>query len=458
MDLFRILAVYLTQVLAGWLVVEQLAGRAFTVEGPGKLARCLLLGPAVLALQMMAYHLVGTTFSLPAVLLPWWLIALFRHGRVQIRPRPSGRASRAESLLIAGATVLFLVLLWQGLRIPVYHGDEINNFAVNARVFEVHRSLAPEALASMRAVGHPEYPPLIALNETLLFLAQEAGFGYAVKPFFALAWLAWALLVVELVGRRLPPLLALSVGTIALAVPELFDFALGGKGDLRLIAGLLFGVLEGRAFLSHRAEPSAGRRFFAFGAAAVTCGLTKNEGLALATLGVLALLPTALRHLSPARAVGCAGLTLAVVWSWPAFKLVHGIRDVYLAKADPTANLNRVGEIAATLIGHPFRSELGPAPTWGVLSLVAPLALLVGFAVRPSRRRELGWLAAGLALHFLLYVAVFAATPRDLDWHLETAGPRLLFHLAPWLVVILAAATLREPPAAVRARGSAGPP
>ena len=48
-------------------------------------------------------------------------------------------------------------------------------------------------------------------------------------------------------------------------------------------------------------------------------------------------------------------------------------------------------------------------------------------------------LGLGLFTHVALYAAVFTATPHQLEWHVATAGPRLLFHTAPWLVLILVA-------------------
>jgi hypothetical protein len=439
MSALLVLAVYLTQIVAGLVVVELLHGRgAFHGGGPGRrFARALLLGPAAIALELMAFHALGVPIALPFALVPWWLAALALARRLVQPPAERDEPTQGfERALAAVALAGFAVLLFVGTRFPVYRGDEVNNFAVNARVFEVHRSLAPDALNGLIENGHPEYPPLVALNETLLFQAEGDTLGFAAKPFFSLAWLAWALLVVEAV-RKLAPPLAVCAALLAMLVPELASFATRGMADLRLTATMLLLVLEARAFLRNVDERRA-RRAGAVAAAAVAAALTKNEGVAIATLATLALAPFAVRVLGARRAGLGALATLALVWTWPVFKAVHDIRDVYLGAAKPGLHLDQLGTIARELARLPFGSELGTQPSWGVLWLAAGIAAGIGFWSRTARR-ELGLLGLGLAVHVALYAAVFSATPHDLRWHLSTAGPRLLFHTAPWLVLILAA-------------------
>jgi len=58
------------------------------------------------------------------------------------------------------------------------------------------------------------------------------------------------------------------------------------------------------------------------------------------------------------------------------------------------------------------------------------------------RRRELWLLWVFPAAQLLVYLVIFQLTPHPLEWHLETAMPRLLFHIAPiaflaaiWLIL-----------------------
>ena len=159
--------VYATQGLAGDLVGRALGGaRPARLE---RLAQALLLGPAAIALQMMLLSLLSIPFSLPVVLGPWWLAAavVWRRSRRAAGPMaavapavPSRAGARATAVLVSLALLLFAVLVWIGLRTPVFDSDPLNNFAFPARLFETHRSLAGDVIADLRAVGHLEYPPL----------------------------------------------------------------------------------------------------------------------------------------------------------------------------------------------------------------------------------------------------------------------------------------------------------
>jgi len=51
----------------------------------------------------------------------------------------------------------------------------------------------------------------------------------------------------------------------------------------------------------------------------------------------------------------------------------------------------------------------------------------------------------------LIYLVVFQLTPMDLNWHLDSALPRLLFHIGPiaflaavWLILEAQTTTLRS--------------
>jgi len=430
-------AVYATQLAAGRVVLA-LAGGAPRHGRAEGLARVLLYGPLALGVQLFVYHLAAVPHHLPLVLPPWWLAlgALALRGGLG-RPAAVER-SRAERAVLAAAAGLFALALVQGGAVPVYRGDEVNNFALNARVFELHASLAPDALMALADPGHPEYPPLIALNEALVFRAAGEARTFAVKPFFALAYLAFALLAAEACFRRLRPALAAPLALVVLALPEVNAYAAGGMADLRLAACVLLLALETDGAFR---RPSR-RALAGFVLAAGACAWTKNEGIAVATLAALGLAACPRRGGVSARGLAAgAAAVLVLAWSWPAFKAAHGLRDVYLSGAvreDPLANLDRLGAIASAFAGFPLHAELHGHPSWGVLWPLAGLAAAAAL-LRGGARRELIVPLALLALHLGVYAAVFVVTPRPLEWHLATAGPRLFFHATPWVLAVLIA-------------------
>ncbi len=324
------------------------------------------------------------------------------------------------------------------MQTPIYSSDAVRNFAIHAKVYAEHRSLAPDALNAIRVGGHREYPPVVALNEALLFQAA-ADTRYA-KPFFALAYLAFLLLVVEAVARRLRPAFAVPLGVLFLCLPQAAYAGGNAMADLPLTACFLLLGLELRSIL---AWPSAAG-VLRIGLLAGLAASIKNEGLAVGALALIALGLWGLRgaRLSRASLAGGAAIAVLLVAPWQAFKRAHGISERYLAHAvdqNPLENIDRVLPIARKFASVAFQPEQvgAPAPAfhgWLALAVLAYVALH-----RDRWRRTLPFLLA-LGVHVGLYAAVFLVTPRAFEWHIASASERLLLHTLPWLLLLCAAA------------------
>jgi hypothetical protein len=426
--------VYLMQLLVGVLAVAWLhPAREGAMPSPaGVVGRALLVGPAVLALQMMLMHVAGVPFSIRWTLGPWLLVALWRHRdlRRAFAGPSGGWAGLGLSLFAMG---LFVVTVVAGLREPIYAADVIRNFALMGRVFETHGSLAPEALKALTTGGHIEYPPLMALNESLVFRVAGDERAWLVKPFFALASLAWLLLVTDLFTSAWPPRLAVPGALLAMGVPSVAWGGMSGMADPRLMVSVLLLGMEARALLAGPSTATAAR----FGAYAVVAALTKNEGVALAAVSVVVLAGLGRGGVVPVRSR--AAILVAVLAGgglWQVFKAVHGIEERYLGPLQEAFSLGDLSRLGVVL-GHFHEVHVAPLLTLKSWPLV-PAVVVIGWglATRGVRGRVSLWLAV-LAAHVALYALVFAFTPKPLDWHLTTAARRLLTHTTPWVVLML---------------------
>jgi hypothetical protein len=449
--------VYATQLVAGWLVLGVLRppqpGRS-AWRDPRRWSRALLLGPALVALQMLALDALGLRFRLGLIVLPWWIPALLAWGARRARTLPGAWAGSPPSLPGAARPALALVLLLfgvalvAGLWMPVHTGDAMNQFALNARVFETHGGLAPDALRSLAIPGHVEYPPLVSLNEALLFLAGGPARALVIKPFFALAFLAWMLLVVEACFALLRAGLATLLALVALLAPAAALSATEGYADLRLAATVLLLGLAGRALWL---QPGR-RRLLLFALCAVACALTKLEGIAVGLAA--AALPTLLaarRRLPAGETALVLLLMLALVLAWPVYAHVQGLGRTALVGQewhDAGAALARLPGVLGTMLL--MMVDIGITERhWGVFWL-ATLALALWALRRPERRPAVSTVLLCLAAHLLLYAAVLSLTPADLEWHVTTAAPRLLMHVAPWALLAAALSQGRPESDAVR--------
>ena len=450
--------VYASQYVAGDVVVGALR-RGQPLRVTERVAQSLLLGPAALAAQMILFSLAGIPFSLGAILAPWWGALLLRRLMRRRGPvgvgcepaQPAGAARGAAVALVAAALVLWGGLLWLGLRSPVYESDPMNNYALAARIFETHRGLAGDDIAGLRAVGHVEYPPLVALNEALVFMAAGEERLRTVLPFFALAWLAFQLLVIAVACSRLRPWLAVPVASIALLVPELYGLGTVGLADLRLSACVLLLGLEARRLIRAPGGATAVR----LAAAAAACALTKNEGMVVAAVATLPLLWLVVRRRLGARA-GLASIALVVAAAtvWVGYLAAHGARGGYWSPAAVGESEGVAARLAAAIAGFwGFACASLPSPFYGVLWPAAAAATLAGLIGGRSRRETLATLAALLA-HLGLYSLLLAVISQPVEWSVVTSAVRMLDHAVAWPVLLIVVALAGAFPVARPARAA----
>jgi len=437
-----------TQGLAGWLVLRGLApdlARRWTAAVP----RALLLGPAALALQMLALEAAGRPLSLAWVLGPWWAAAGLLAWRARTRgaqalaPRGPEVRGPAHLAALALACVLGGLALGTGLLQPLVAGDPVTNAALVGRVVATHGRLDAAALQALQAPAFAAYPPLVAFNEALLFRAAGESWARAALPFFALAQLALLLLLVEACFERLRPARALPLALALLLAPTLATGGASGYFDERFAACVL---LLGLTLRELDERPDAGRAALA-AAAALGCALTKPQGLVPAVLAALLLALRLGRGRLPARAaLPALALLAAGVAAWP---LLAGARGVH-TPPDLVPHWPGVHEALArtgAALDCAARVALPPAPgafaAWG-LAWPLLLALSAAALARRATRAAAALPLACAALHLLAYAGLAACTQLDVDWLLATGLPRWLLHLLPWL--LLAGATALEDP------------
>ncbi|MFO0980793.1 MAG: glycosyltransferase family 39 protein [Planctomycetota bacterium] len=432
-------ATYLIVLAAGDLccVVLDIAVRHLT----SWLGLRFLCGSGVVAVLMLALHFLGVGFGLRSVcgvILIAWLAARLI-GRARIARQPQLQWDWSDALLLP----VFGLALGHGLAEPIYTSDPMNIYGQNARVFEVHGSLAPEALKALVDPGHIDYPPLVALDEALLFLAAPGMRERVVKPMFALFLLAFLVLARDVIRMRLRPAAALLLIAALAFTPELRHYGARGFADLPLAAFLMaFVVLASDALERRRVLAAlAAGSLLGFGA------LTKNEGFAVAVLAapVLALVAVARRwRVAVVAAIVIPALGLGLAWY--AFRQAHGIDSDLFQSFDARtalANLARVPRILTEFARVPLRRNNQQLLMWGAFWFGWVVTIALGLVSRLADRRALlAWGSVWLA-HLALYLGIYVITPRNLEWHLVTSAQRLVLHLLPWTVMVWVAALER---------------
>jgi hypothetical protein len=340
---------------------------------------------------------------------------------------------------------------------PVLLSDAMHNHALPGRVFATHHGLAPDAMAALTDPGNVGYPPLVAFNDALLFLADEDLGAFAVPLFGAFGFLAWALLVREALGRPGVPLHAAAVTILVLATPEAVANSIDGFVDVRFAATLLWLALDARRV------GGFGRRGLApVVAAAVAAGLSKAEGQVAAAVVCGWLLLGRRWH---GLALGVTALPVVAVavavaaWPW----LAHGWglpSEIEIVERSPSLSSIAAGVMHATsgLLAAALDVDAAGIPRWGVLW---PAAGAVA-AWQVARRRDrtslslLLLMLGHLGAYGLVLAVLAALTTVDLEWTLPATQNRLLLHLLPWVVLLLGRALASPAGADGRPRPACG--
>lgn len=364
------------------------------------------------------------------------IAALARHGARGLRLAMTGTRRPVPpwvSLAFGAALVLVLGLLAEHLvRYPDGGWDARAIWSLRARhlFFDARRA----AFAPELGLNHPDYPLLLPQLVADGFRAAGGLSPWAhALPAFVFAALLVALLASGATVLTTPAT-GLLAGLALLGTPALLQLSLTECADVPLAAFLL-----GAVVLLHWRDDF--RALVLAGCLASLGAWTKNEGL-------LYLLALAVALAASRRRVASFLLgALPVLALLLCFKLkVAPPNDL---AGDTTARevLRRLAEpLRWAAIGRALVSRLWLFESWGLAVPAAALLL--------AARRRAGFAGHALLLLLAVIVAIYLATPRDLVEHMRTSLDRLLFQLAPCLLL---AAALRLPGADPAAAGQQAP-
>ncbi|HZS08961.1 MAG TPA: hypothetical protein VFD58_29260 [Blastocatellia bacterium] len=443
-------AVALTLMLvAGHGVFWLIASTQKKVSAPEWWGLAWLYGAAVVAL---ASFVAGALVAGAALRLTLTAICLAlgaagtvrwrRHRTEIIWPRPRGVG---DWLLVVVLLVQAGFVAWISLRTILYW-DALFNWEMKARLAYFNGGVIPLSYLSgaWLNIGHPEYPLLLPLAESWFYGWIGAPHQGLIKlvsvPFYLAALSLLASGGARIAGRRwsgwLPPLLLFFVPFI------LFNpgSATSGFADFPLAAYYLGAAL---ALAEYLETGSDGARRILVSLSAILPWL-KQEG-AILWLCLVALAAIEALRRKRVRDVWLMVLPGAgVIIGWQIFvriiKAPVGQDFMPFTPATLLANIGRTPAIIRELL-----AELTEWRRWGVLwpGLVLALPLL-----KAVRRRQVMTLLLATVLPVAAYQVIyffFRTADKSVEDHIRGSLPRLLTHVAP-LAVLLVALAISSPP------------
>jgi hypothetical protein len=333
--------------------------------------------------------------------------------------------------------------------------DTMFTWVLRARFLDCGSTAWVNTFSNDLALLHPDYPPLLAW--ALLALWQLDG----TQTPSAIAWLCWPVGIgFGVLVWTWPPAHPISarrrlmlVAAVLLGTPILWKLAASRLSDFILSAV----ILASGAWWQAGSRSTAGKNHWLItGFLVGLAGLVKNEGalwglaVCMALIGALLrgrlnLSRAQLQNLALGAALPVAALILFKLVLAPPSDLVAPQRTFEIGEIvqpgtmiNPTPLLLRVDQVAMPLwhllIWKSVWSVLCDLPDWGgTLWLACGLCLY-----RLIRRQTLSPLCWAVSLQLAGYYLVYLLTPYHPYWHLSTSLSRILVHIVPVAVCLLA--------------------
>jgi hypothetical protein len=463
--------------VASLLVVEAIGAAALVLlcsdprrwTWPARLGLGFMLGLVALSVWLFLASLAGLR---PA----WWLglveLALLGIAAIVVRrdgwprwleaptappPRPRGRGPRAlDAVLVVFVVGLCALVGAVALAEPLVEWDALAIWGFKARVLLQEPISASTYFTDLsRAYSHLDYPLLWPLAMTWVWAWVGRADLDAVKVLAPALLGAIAATGHGLLRRRHDPTTALVFTAVLVGLPMTLSQTARLAADAPLACFTLAAFSCWYLWLVED-DIDALR---VSGVLAGGMALTKNEGLGLLAV-LLVLTATAVvwpwRPKRARQAVVWTALTpLIVAGSWLLFRArIPKVHEDYGSRIHPAiflGSLERVPEVLRQSLTY-----FGDVSSWLVFWPLLAIGLLL--TIRRWWRRPLLLLVLAVVLPVLMYGYVFVVTPWTLDDLMDLSANRVLFHVAPLGVLLLAEVLRSAGFLAWTERAAPGPP
>ena len=471
------LAAIVAPLASGLALVSALGETGFRRPRCETLATAYVLGYGWIGGILVALAAAGLPLTLylawPAALAPLLLLLWFPG-----RSRETTAGTRAPDTpgfcaLSAGKKVLlgmvaalavfyFLRALPDCFITPLKRHDAVGIWALKSKALYHDRGLDAAFFTLDRdAPMHPDYPLIQPMHGAWLLLNSGEVDERILKAPFPLFWICLIVFLHRFLRPRTGPVLSLSLAVAFAFIDWGYQHALVVTADL-VLAVLAFRAVT--ALIRYLEEGDRGELRLSAVLAALCAGV-KNEGWAVVAACIVVVLIFRVRTRIRGRlglALGLGATAVAVNLPWLLFRWRHGLyTDLFHGKfflgyapdTGPPPGIGRLGFLLARALEaagirtdaleHLAQAEAGLKTYVEILAwdgfwvLAGIMVVLLGVRFR----------AVPLAVRALLvymgvlgaaYVTALCFSPHDIHWHAETAWPRLLLHLAPAALAVIA--------------------
>jgi hypothetical protein len=449
---FRIIFSLCFPAVSGYLIFRTLLKGKACFSMPERIVLGYGIGIGMLTLVMLFFALFETRFTVSNITLSLSLIACFAF---LFRPESMPRQSQARTcnslsvcnkILVSIVVVVCVYVFFQALIKPLTEWDSWAIYGFKSKVFYLHNILPVEFLKNtVIAYAHPDYPVLIPLAETWIYLCLGSWNDQLVKIIFPVYFICLLVFFYYSLRCFTGRSIALVFTVLLASIPQMVRFGSNGYADLPF----MFYCFVSAALLYRAYCSRLDNRLLLV--SAIFAGLaahTKNEGIALGLFNVLAFFSAIairgkLNKHNLILIVKYAFIVFAITAPWLWFKSCLGLGNDVLNyhNLNLTNILNNLYRIP--VIFNAIVKDMLLIRYWGIFWLFAPAVIMY----KVKRVFTLPWLL--LSVPLMLYagtcIIIYIITPHNIEWHLMTSLDRLLLHTVPQALFLTALILFQRP-------------
>jgi len=406
-------------------------------------------GLGAVSLQMGILSFFGVPFTRSNLIMWSWPVVvpgviMCRAGKGSCRKDPlesSGttRFSFFEKFFIAGIGFEIFYAFFRALIRPMESYDSVAIYALKAKIFFLSRSIPTGLLRDPLAiVPHADYPLLVPLSETSLYVFLGSLNDHLVKIIFPLFFVSLVVFVYLMVRRVVPRKESLLFTFLLASIPQVSAYATNGYADLPFAFYYSLALFFLWRWMDGTRADSLALSFFSL----LLAAWTKNEGQMLALIALFVSLWYLVRERKALRgretvscAMYCVAALLLLLFAFVFPRSLGLVNDtVNAATLRPVAFVTQLTRLPDIL--YEYQIQFFGPKKWNIIWILCITGIIAGRARVFSG--PLQYVSLSILFALAGYTAVYLITPQGLSWHLSTSASRLFIHFVPAAVYWLA--------------------
>lgn len=425
------------------------------------LAISFMLGMGVVSLQMFAYSQLSVPFKIYSISAPWLVLALvtllFRPARERLLLNTKIKAEDIFSDMGWPEIVLLLIILSQvfyaflfGALLPIRGWDALQTWAYKGKVFFYDMGISYDFMKDPS--NHSDYPLLIPLTFSWIYTSMGQVNEELVRMIYPLQYVSMLALFYFAIRRvalkrvsllfttllSMTPVIMVHTSGFIVRIGGLHSTDLAGYADLALS---IFFLGAGTFLYLYISELNSA--YLIMTVLFLTMGAwTKNEGLVFLLMGGILITVSLVigKRIKYGAILAVWGFIWVVTLPWLFYKMHFHISSEYTPNMNTTTvqnNLSRLPYIIRMFFYVLFRDADLYNYTWyGYV-----ISSLIN--IRESFRNPLLSLHALLLVQFAAYIFIYLISPLEIEFHLRTSIDRVIIHLTPLAMMVMALNTNR---------------